>query len=446
MDCVRADRLSVYGYDKSTTPYLASLARDATVYDNCIATTCWTLPSHASLFTGLYPSEHGVVDQGTRLPSSYSTLAEKLAQVGYSTCCVTNNGWISKSTDLARGFARLEEVWRRHVKVPAAIRAAMHMMGIWDTGAKATNDLIYDAIDEGPAPFFIFVNYMEAHHHCRPPWRFRRRFVPTTAFTAWTMMAEYRYASRRQDIVVEWPEEQLNVLRALYEGAICYLDSKIAELIDFLDRRGILDNTVVVITADHGENIGDHGLAEHQLCLYESLIRVPLLIRFPEVFQRGRRVETLVQLNDVFATLCHLGGADAEGAQTQRTGAVKLPQIAADVQRTYAYSEYIAPQTLISAWRKRHRSFDIDSKNRDLYAVRGERYKYIMASNDQDEMYDLHSDADEKLNVIEKYPDEAAELQETLSTFRRGLQRGQSATGEIGDAETIRRLTELGYL
>jgi arylsulfatase A-like enzyme len=446
MDCVRADRLSLYGHTRPTSPSLEALAHEATVYDACIAASCWTIPSQASLFTGLWPSQHGVNDLGARLPGGCATLAETLRDAGYATYGIVNSPLAGGTYGFDRGFESFHEGWRRPSRIPGLARLVLQAAGMLDAGAGATRRLIREAVDAGRRPFFIFAHFMEAHSPYFPPARFWHGFVRSGAEVLRSRVTYLRYRGRRFDMPLERPDADLQVLRDLYEAAIRCLDAEVAECVDFLDRRGILDETVVVVTADHGENIGDHGLMEHNFCLYDSLLHVPLIVRFPYGFERGRRVDALVQLPDLFPTLRRLAGA-AQPPDAQRTSpAADLPRGPSDGRRDYAYAEYYAATGQIDRLERRHRSFDFGPTRRDLWAVRSRERKLIADSHGQLELFDLARDPAETLNLAQERVQEAEGLQAALTQWRSKLGPSLTDGPHAEHEQMVRRLRELGYL
>ncbi|MFV1986320.1 MAG: sulfatase-like hydrolase/transferase [Gemmatimonadota bacterium] len=325
LDTVRSSSMSLYGHDRPTTPNLEARAENAVVFDNAISPAAWTLPSHASLFTGRWPHELST-DLGVPLDGTYATLAEVLADRGYHTAGFTANYYnTTEASGLARGFARYEDfpvTWGRFFvsswlsrTLALSLPLAPPSWRLWEKRAKENTDDVVGwltALDED-RPFFLFVNYIDAHGPYEPPYRFR---FPSD-----------KEAVSLYDVWDETvSEEQLAGNAALYDGEIAYLDDELERLFDALEARGYGDNTLVVITSDHGEFHGEHGLMGHGDGLYEPSVRVPLLI-FDPMKRAGRvTVDAPVSLRDVAATITDV----AFGTPDPRLGGESLRRLWSD--------------------------------------------------------------------------------------------------------------------
>ena len=285
IDTLRRDHVSVYGYERPTTPRIDALAGEGTLFLNALSTSNWTLPSHMSLMTGLPPSLHGVEDDGSRLSGQVTTLAQALRQQGYATGGVTSHVYLGKQYGFARGFDHYET----HVDQRAE-SATDHAIG-W-----------LESVDEGS--FFLFVHYFDPHTDYDPPEPFAERFGATD-----------RELGRIDTLKYHWnpdepfPEEKLPALLRLYDGEIAYTDHHIGRLLDWLDERGRLDETIVAVVSDHGEDFGDHGTIGHGMHLHGEVTRVPMVIRYPAAVETSRRRD-LATLFDLPVTLLRLAGLD----------------------------------------------------------------------------------------------------------------------------------------
>ncbi|MBI1382510.1 MAG: sulfatase-like hydrolase/transferase [Planctomycetaceae bacterium] len=315
LDTVRADHLSVYGYERDTTPRLAQLLSDrpgARLYPFAFSNGTWTVPSHATLFSGLLPSQHrcdfGVSGPGGFELTAPRVLAEAFGAGGWATACVFANFWLTKVPGFERGFEHYEyvphpmglglfgEALRRRL-VPS-LRAAKVVGGAL---APDVNRAVLEAFDAvGDRPRFLVANYTDPHSPYVPPYRFRGAFAP------WSPREIPRYLS------VRLPEAELRRLEARYDEEILALDHSIGELFDELDRRGELDRSWVIVTSDHGEAFGEHGVTEHGTTVHNSVTRVPLLI-FPPAGETVPVPAGPVSLVDVAATLAGIAGAELGG-------------------------------------------------------------------------------------------------------------------------------------
>jgi arylsulfatase A-like enzyme len=324
MDTVRADRFSWSGAARVTAPRIEALARDATVYTQAFSPAPWTVPAHASLFTGRYPSAHRTDCGSLRLPDAETTLAEVLHEAGYRTVGYTANPWLGATYNFQQGFDTWGETWR---EVPE---------GSPDTGAALNNQRIERFLrwyagnpDARRQPFFLFANYFEAHLPYHPPEPERSRLLRPGAdparvgrLTHLGHPDEMAFILGRSNLT----SEDLALLNDLYDGEVAYVDRRLGEVFDWLAETRLLDDTVVVVTSDHGENLGEHGLLDHKMSVHATLLRVPLVVRWPRAVPAGSKVDRPVQLHDLFPTLLALAGADPK--QGSAIEAVLLPGIA----------------------------------------------------------------------------------------------------------------------
>jgi len=464
MDSVRTANLSCYGYERATTPNIDRLATQGTLFEQAISVSCWTLPVHASLFTGLYPLNHGLTVSNDALPDNFPTLARRLKTLGYQTACFSNNPYISAATGLTQGFDTVEDIWRstrprgarrtltskflkrverrgppmkaivQGVEWLRYVRSIIMRMGEGrdDSGARLTNEKIKAWLTQTrkpDVPFFVFVNYMECHERYNPPSPYNRRFMPTR-FSPWRVArvgpnkAAILGGSEKRRV------EDLEIVRALYDGALNYLDHRIGELVKFIEGLGILDDTLLVVASDHGDSLGEHDHLGHRMTLYEQLVRVPLVIRCPARFQPGTQVAQQVQLADLYPTFLKLAGADP--AEVEASGFHSLLAPPDPSVRPFTVAENTAPKSL---------------NNMLLRMIRTDRYKYIWKSNQQHELYDLAGDPAETTNLFPTRPDLARRLIEQLEAWERGLEDKRIETREAEyDEATLQRLRGLGYV
>ena len=334
LDTVRADRLSLYGYQRPTTPALERLAKRGIRFDAARATAPWTLMSHASFFTGRWPHELDV-EWVTPLRKNYPMLAEYLGANGYATAGLVANAYCAYDSGLDRGFTHYEDhVFRRlgflrtSVVVEEAIKfcilaglsrnsGVMNATQAWIRSifnyttrkdARSINRGFLNWLDRrrDPArPFFVFLNYLDAHTPYKVPSAESRRFgrEPQTNEELWTIYDEWTTLDK-----LLLPRPYLTMGRDCYDSCLAYLDQEIDRLCESLDDRGVLEKTWVVITSDHGEGLGEHDLFEHGESLYSTEIHVPLLIIPPANVKAGHVVRETVSLRDLPATVVELAG------------------------------------------------------------------------------------------------------------------------------------------
>lgn len=336
LDSLRRDYCTIYNPDEATTPFLATLD-DTTVFDRAISPSAWTLQVHGSIFTGLYPPEHGVLDQGTAL-GDHPTLAERLSESGYSTKSFGNNGWL-ESGEILRGYDHHRPNVSAHVglqlkqsKVGLRERdAAAVVDGFIDATAallekikrplcrhravdSASVDLLLDHLEDEDGPFSYFLHANDVHYVYNPTAPYHKTFGD---YGLGTVLRNYRYQRRlvdqRASIYTEdfeFDSEADDVLEDLYRCCIRQTDALLERLFGELERRGLRENTVVVIFGDHGDHLCDDEHFGHQFSIADQLIRVPLVVVDPtDTFESGVRSD-VVQLNDLYPTLASLLGVE----------------------------------------------------------------------------------------------------------------------------------------
>lgn len=455
MDAARQDHLSCYGYPLPTTPNLDRLAEEGVRFTNAISTSGWTVPTHASLFTGAFPSFHGARDGHPVLNEDLCTLAEVLRGCGYRTAGFTNVGWVAEATGLTRGFDSFVPVYRlwegQSVSVLARrvlAKFVWMLAGRKLAGAAATNRCVerWLARSGSARPFFIFINYSEAHVPYLPPRSFARRFLDPLGIGFSEAQRVNQDPLKHITGAVQMDERDFDVLRALYDAEIASLDTRLGELLSYLSQQGLLDQTLVIVTADHGENFGDHGLMSHKWCLYDSILRVPLVIRYPGSFPSGMTITDQVQLVDIFPTLMDVLDVQDEQVRNQVQGYSLSPDRVADRPRQFAVAELAR-----RSWKqdfRRYPGFDYTQFERDLKTIRTDRFKLIWASDGRHELYDIVADPNESHNLLEVCLEEAQCLQDRLFDFIDSIEYTGETTEEDIEMDWIleKHLRDLGYI
>ncbi|MEE8525820.1 MAG: sulfatase [Thermoanaerobaculia bacterium] len=418
IDTLRADHLSCYGYGRETSPNIDRLAAQGILYEQSISAASWTFPAHASLFTGLFPRDHGATSQTRTLEASFDTLAELLKTAGYRTAGFSNNVWTHDASGLKQGFEEFREMWHQQVVEDKGISFDDPA---YDMGAALTTEEIFGWLDgagDGERPFFVFVNYFEPHLPYRPTQPFDDEFLPSGADPRQVRKLRSFYSPREYAYILDIPwvrveEKELEILTALYDGEIAYVDSILGVLVDGLRSRGLLDDTLLVITSDHGEHLGEHHMLDHKLSLYDPLLRVPLILWNPKRIPAGVRVESQVQAHDVFGTILDFGGVPRESAP-------RLPFADAGERSTFAELAY--PRIFLDAIDRELPGLDSRTRRfaRSLKAVRGPRYKLIAGSDGRTELYDIGADPGESHDLADELPEVVAELKKTLDAFKSG--------------------------
>jgi arylsulfatase A-like enzyme len=325
LDTVRADRLSVYGYPRRTAPSLEALARESVLWRHAVAPSDVTLSSHASLFTGLYASEHdahtgeGAPFLGRRLADSIPTMAARLASAGYWTSAVVANyGYLGPEMGLMRGFDYVNSPAPQHLSSRIAplrhrLRLAIsrwYNLRDFDRQSRPAAEINRDAFRvlcaarRAGTPFFLFLNYMDAHAPYIPPPPYHRRFAGYDP--AWTHDDFNRMVDEVAGLKRVITSRERAHIDSQYDASLAYLDHHLGRLFRRLKALDLYDQTMIVVTADHGEALGDRNLMEHGgVSVYQDQVHVPLLIKYPGSRRRGG-VGSTVSLVDVFPTVMDL--------------------------------------------------------------------------------------------------------------------------------------------
>ncbi|WP_337175629.1 sulfatase [Paludisphaera sp.] len=417
LDTVRAESLSLYGYHRDTTPNLNRLAARAVRFDQARSTAPWTLPSHASMFTGRWPHELNVGEKKP-LDGTYPTLAEALSSRGYATGgFIANTFFCNQWFGLGRGFRHYDDFYEEQESVSVA--EALRCSSLGRLAVKALPDSLggverrrkdaaringaflnwLDGEGGGDRPFFAFLNYFDAHGPFIPPDGFERPFGrPAADAEEEAMIREWDVRSR-----AGVTDAHLALARDSYDDCLAYLDQQVGRLFDELERRGILDETLVIVTSDHGEGLGEHDLIGHGRSLYDQETRVPLLIFLPRGERGGESVAEAVSIRDIPATVLDVLGLDGPafpGASLARRPTAEAP-VLTEVRIKDAVSKNPARPP---AWRG------------PMAAVIADGFSYIRNADGREELYDVLADP-AQLRDLAPEPDSA----ETLTRLRESL-------------------------
>jgi len=505
MDTVRKDHLGPYGYDRDTTPGLDAFAEEATVFDNAVAPAPWTLPVHASLFTGMYPSRHGA-DQENPYLEGATTLAQSLSAAGHETACYSSNAWITPYTHLTDGFddqdnffevmpgdllsGPLARMWQVLNDNPRLRKLADALVSMGNTaheylssgeGADSktprvvdrTKAFVEDAEEGDDTGWFSFINLMDAHLPYHPPAEFREEFAPGVDSTEVCQNSKL-YNSGARDI----DDEEWEDIRGLYDAEIAHIDSQLTRLFDWLKETGRWDDTAVVVCADHGELHGEHGLYGHEFGLYDPLVNVPLLVKHPGV-DADRRADT-VELVDLYHTVLDTFDADATVAAPGEEAVSLDPtrSLLSDSYRDFdgvddpdpaqqaapsgetGFVEYSRPVVELKQLEEKaaDAGIELDERSRFYARMRAARRtdgKYVRIDRIEDEAYRLDEDTGEKANLAGASDANIDEVEAELAVFESEV--GGAWTGGDGaevtdeaveemDEEIQERLQDLGYM
>jgi arylsulfatase A-like enzyme len=453
MDTVRADHTSVYGYQRDTTPNLREFTREATVYTRAIAASDFTLPTHAALFTGLYPNWSGALAVLDPRPGHLAepirpdavTVAEILRARGYRTAEVAANlGFLGHWTGLTRGFSiadlrrpvTLSTAERPFYLRRAATRVLRPIVNIgplerpaltaWDINASAEN-LLKEMKGKGE-PFFLFLNYLDAHTPYVPDPPFDKRFpgLDGRLNPGEFHDLKLQVASGKRRLL---PHQQAHLI-AQYDGGIAEEDAAIAALFKRLRELGLYDNTLIVITSDHGDTFGEHGLMDHFLgFVYQELVHIPLLIKYPGQ-RTPNRSDDLVSQVDFVPTVLELVGVKPNAGLQGRSLLQPVPSSGPVVFSQGTRSGNVGIGNPRFAGLRR--------------AIFSGPLKLIDWTSGSPELYDLASDPREEHNLYESDSPRATELAQQLRGWIAAMPPRKPSTKM--DRSTIELLKGLGYV
>jgi arylsulfatase A-like enzyme len=413
IDTLRADMIGAYGYPRPTTPTLDRLAAQGVLFEDALATSPWTLPSGASLLTGLYPHRHGMKSAERSLARDVATWAALLQRRGYATAAVVNAHWMSARYGFDRGFDSFRFV-----------RPAQHR----DRPGAVVDEALAWLDAYGAGPFFLFVHDYHVHSDYDPLPEYAAIFArPYRGVVDGT--TEQLKAVRAGQLALD--ERDVEHLVDLYVAGIRHVDGELSRLLERLERDGRLEDTLVIVTADHGEEFLEHGGVLHGRTQYQEVLRVPLILRGPGV-PVGRRVAEPVSLVDVLPTALALLGEPAPDG----IDGVDLAPLWRDAGTD---AERLRDRLLFGEADHNNESPDATR------AVRRGRFKLIAdRPSGRAVLFDLEADPGETRDVSERHPEIAGALRTALEASGGESAQGPELTGLSPEEE--QRLRALGYL
>lgn len=425
IDTLRADHLGCYGYKRPTSLLLDSLAAEGVLFEDVTAPSPWTLPSHASLLTGLYPSRMGLHIENNKLPSNVETLASVLSRAGFASAAIINSLYLSERFGMQRGF-------QDFLFVPVTHKPPGTTPMIVEQAKKWLNNHLNDQS-------FLFLHLYDVHSDYSPLPEYKKQFArPYQGAVNGTtkQLLDFQTGSFALD------HHDIEHLIDLYDAEIKQLDNALEGLIKFLQQKGLSERSIIVITSDHGEEFFEHGGVLHGHTQYQELVHVPLIIKGPKI-PAGRRIDATSSLTDVMPTVLSLLGvpspADIDGY---------------DLKCLWQDKGEKLPKRLVFA------EADNDAAKYDIKrAVRRGRYKlHYDCLTKNSELYDLANDPHEKTNVYAKHKSMGISLFKALKNFRsleiseqpsilspKALKKLKEMKVDL-DPEEIKKLKSLGYL
>ena len=498
LDTLRRDHLSMYGYERETTPALDAFAEDATRFDRAISPAQWTVPAHGSLFTGQYPGKHGLTQANKCLSGAYPTLAELMQVADYHTVAFCNNPMLGiletgmragfdnffnytgatphRPVDMQRSairrklatytrkvgrrltghFAQMDFIFRMSMN-PLFVPLWSKAMNFKGNTPRSIDDIIdfREQYYAGGAekPLFMFVNLMGAHMPYHPP----DSYLPAELQRdkqAYRFMAHHNadgtgWLSPTDPPLEDW---QQRTLHGFYDAEIRHQDDHLSRLFKHLQDSGRLDNTLVVIAADHGEGHGDHHFMGHSFVVYQELVHVPLMIRYPERFPTGKRITKNVSTRRIFHTILDVADVPAPPPAENEFSVKDLSLIRSlngkpDTEGNMAFSEAFPPDNLLAVLR--HSNPEIIERMNLTHVRRGvyqDNHKLALVGQEVESLFDVADDPSELHDIAPAHDDVVQTLRDKMSDFVQ--HNSGDAALQSGDmsAEVLENLRALGYI
>jgi len=444
IDTLRADHLGCYGYVRNTSPFIDSLAKKGVLFENAYSQSPSTCPSHASIFTGLYPSQHRVLANGYVLDDSYTTLAEILRENGLKTAAFASTDRHFHQSNIDQGFEFYEEPLDTEKTYGFKYRPARLTINnaiIWLDNFDPKNKL------------FLWIHVFDPHYPYHPPREYykelgndlkkdiflqyvERFHIDTEVFNMKVLSSDYEQLSSK---------EKMYEYITNYDAEIKYVDNELRRFYDFVERKGLNKNSLWIITSDHGEALGQHHWLQHGALIYQEEIHVPLIFFSNQKFN-SKRIKEVVENFNIFSTVLDFLQIKIVKELATEINSMslfkKIWNAQENLEKKFAFSERVRKakkDPIIKIYEERQK-----------YAIQNKDFKYIYRSDSEDEFYDIREDPFEQNNLTNtttyKYVEEKKAFQKNLSETLSKLEKYENVKTEMVDKKTIERLKSLGYL
>ncbi len=423
-DTLRADHLGCYGYTRPTSPNIDEFASGALLFENALSSSPWTRPSMGSLFTSLYPHQHKAFYWEDQLDNDCLTLAEIFRNFNYSTFAIQTNVLVTQYYNFHQGFQRFDEI-------------------INEKADKVTEKFNSWISKNKTKPFFAYLHFMDVHLPYEAPREFNRIFEPETIDSVLNDIPG-AYEVRILNEVGLSPQDKQHFIN-MYDAEIRYFDHYFGQIIDNLKKLDILEDTIIVLTADHGEEFWDHNGCEHGHTLYNELIHIPLIIKYSSKLQ-SKRIKTHVKLQDLTPTLLNL--CRIKNTIELRGRDLFLDTKSGEPQQEEIFFEAIGfgaekKGVIKDGWKLIDNTGKKDEDAMDLFL---EMTRYIMPEYEKGyELYNIDQDFSEKNNLIKEHPQIAARLKTYLELFK-SESFEQRKTEDKDREKKLEHLKSLGYV
>lgn len=468
LDTVRADHLSCYGYSRATTPNIDKIAARGTLFENAMSASNWTLPSHASMFTGQFPAEHQAIGLNKYLDNTYAAMAQILYRIGYRTAAFSANVMIA-TTGLDRGFEsywgekkdknkyKIKPLWvkwadyfteskkkSKKIKSDKKKKQKVKRKGHSKPSAGEVADAIIAWLEDSKdrkEPFFLFVNLLDAHMPYLPlPGGEMAQFLPDEA----ALDKALRVSQNSKAYLageIQITAEEFELLRALYDAQIAYMDRQLARLFEKLDELNLSDDSILIVTSDHGDFFGERNLMGHGVGAGYPVLNIPIIATNLPGFDEGSRVKPLVQNIDFLPTFADIDKAYWAGLSKMPGKSLLDP----DNDRVGFAESYPSENFLdIIAGFSKSASKKFD---RETIAVWSGDYEYMKSSDGQEELYYLPDDPREENNLMASRPERASIMSDLAKKRTMRLQNKKSRKKRLAiSSDEKDKLRALGYI
>jgi len=422
VDTLAADRLGFMGYERDTTPFLDELASQSFIFDRAYTPKSTTMPAFTSILSGLHPSQHGVIENGHKVPDDLHFLTEDLQDAGFETWGIPSARVVGRQFGFDRGFdyyANTSAIPHTADEMYERLERIMKNSPLYgEPSLRSVNN-----------PLFLMLHFYDTHTPFQPDDEFLKKFVDPEykgqVDGTWEQFEKYNKYG------IEYNTADLKRASDLYDAEIRTFDEKLKRIFELLDEVGLLDNSIIILTADHGENLGEHHFITHGNP-YEPALHVPLLVHFPDNRSGGKRISTVVENSDILPSILDLYDVEL---RHEMYGQSFIPLITPDRERDYSQ-------------RERFYSVGNVTDGGRMYGVFDGRYRLIFDTGKSDEMqlYDVITDPKETRNLMN---DDEPELSLSLSRYLGEFisEMSDSVKAEtVMDDETREALASLGYL
>lgn len=453
IDTLRSDHLSCYGYHRTTTPNIDRIAAGGVLFKNAYSTAVWTPPAHSSMLTGYYPSQHQVIHQN-KLNDDIPTVAQVLKKQGYHTAGLVNNSQVGELVGLAKGHDTFHEVWKgftRRQVFKLGAHKIRKFLGHADDGAARTNQLAFNWLRKvwnREQPFYMFLHHIDAHNPLKAPRPFLFHFLSEELRRQVDMekiwkVADNPLACFTDDIQLN--DVELQALTALYDEEIRYVDHIIGQLVNLLEEMNVFDDTLFILTADHGEHLGEHGMYSHVASLYEPIVHIPFILSYPPMISPGQR-DDYIQLVDIFPTL--YAACSSEPVESNLPGKNLLDaEEDGDARLLFAEWEGRIPFFVKDRLNDSNRKRITEQFSNRLWMCRRNEFKLIGDEQGNYELYNTATDPDETEELSKTEPAVFDQLRDALVAWKNKAESPRAAdTYEYKDERLKKHLKALGYL